>query len=171
MYIIWIIIIIITIIIIALTQIKVIIQKWEGKICTFTMNIINIFLIGRTMVSMNKKFWEELVANFPLIWHGSHRKRRFQQFFYCYVCIRCRGNVLIEPLHSKDKGIRIQTHRLIGSIYEVRRLDGLKFQNIYIKFHKDRFRHSKVDEGDSQTHRYHGDLICYFHFFKTTKVG
>jgi hypothetical protein len=29
----------------------------------------------------NEKFWEELIAYFPLIRHGSHRKRRLQQFF------------------------------------------------------------------------------------------
>jgi hypothetical protein len=30
----------------------------------------------------NKKFLEELIVYFPLIWHGPHRKRRVQQFFY-----------------------------------------------------------------------------------------
>jgi hypothetical protein len=28
-----------------------------------------------------------------------------QQFFYCCVCIRYRGNVSTEPLPSNDKGI------------------------------------------------------------------
>jgi hypothetical protein len=28
----------------------------------------------------NKKFWEELIAYFPLIRHGQHRKPRLQQF-------------------------------------------------------------------------------------------
>jgi hypothetical protein len=40
-----------------------------------------------------KKFWEELFAYFPLIRHRQHRKH-VQQFFYRYMCIRCRGNVL-----------------------------------------------------------------------------
>jgi hypothetical protein len=28
----------------------------------------------------NKKFWEELIAYFPMIRYGSHSKRRLQQF-------------------------------------------------------------------------------------------
>jgi hypothetical protein len=40
-----------------------------------------------------------------LIRHGPHWKRRFQQFFYCCVCIRYRGNVSTEPLPSNDRGI------------------------------------------------------------------
>jgi hypothetical protein len=38
------------------------------------------------------------MAYFPLICHGPYIKRRFQKFFYCCVCIRCRGNVFAEPL-------------------------------------------------------------------------
>jgi hypothetical protein len=38
-----------------------------------------------------------------LIWHGPHRKWRVQQSFYCWVCIRCRANVFIEPSPSKDR--------------------------------------------------------------------
>jgi hypothetical protein len=55
-----------------------------------------------------------------LVRHGPHVKRRVQQFFYCCVYIRGRGNVFTEPLPSNARGIHIQTHRLIG-IYEVRR--------------------------------------------------
>jgi hypothetical protein len=51
-----------------------------------------------------------------LIRHGPYW-RRVQQFFYCCVCIRYRGNVPIEPLPSNDKGIHIQTHRLMGEIF------------------------------------------------------
>jgi hypothetical protein len=40
-----------------------------------------------------------------LIRHGPHWKRRVQQFFYCCVCIRYRGNVSTEPLPSNDRGI------------------------------------------------------------------
>jgi hypothetical protein len=42
----------------------------------------------------NRKFWEELIAYFPLIRQVPHRKR-LQQFFHCCVCIRCRGNIWI----------------------------------------------------------------------------
>jgi hypothetical protein len=40
-----------------------------------------------------------------LIWHGPHWTQRVQQFFYCCVCIRYRGNVFTEPLPSNDRGI------------------------------------------------------------------
>jgi hypothetical protein len=33
----------------------------------------------------NKKFWEELIAYFPLKRHGPHRMRRPKQFFNCWV--------------------------------------------------------------------------------------
>jgi hypothetical protein len=61
------------------------------------------------------------MAYFPLIRHGPHRKRRVKQVFYYCVCIRCCGNVFSEPLPSNDRGLHIQTHRLMGGIYEVRR--------------------------------------------------
>jgi hypothetical protein len=44
----------------------------------------------------NKKFWEELIAYFPLIRHGPHTKRGVQQFFYCCMC--CSGNVFTEMI-------------------------------------------------------------------------
>jgi hypothetical protein len=72
-------------------------------------------------VEERKKFWEELFACFPLIRLGPRRKRRIQQFFYCFLCIRCRGNVFTEPLPSNDVGIHVQTHKLMGGIYEIRR--------------------------------------------------
>jgi hypothetical protein len=40
-----------------------------------------------------------------LIRHGPHWKRRVQQFFYCCVCIRYRGNVSTEQLPTNDRGI------------------------------------------------------------------
>jgi hypothetical protein len=39
-----------------------------------------------------------------LIIQGPHWKRRVQQFFYCCVCIRHRGNVPTETLPSNDRG-------------------------------------------------------------------
>jgi hypothetical protein len=67
----------------------------------------------------HKKLWEELISY--LIRNEPYRKRPFQQFFYCCLCICCRGNVFIEPLPSNDRRDYIQTQRLIGGIYEVRR--------------------------------------------------
>jgi hypothetical protein len=90
----------------------------------------------------NTKFCEELIAYFPFIRHGPHRKRRFQEFFFRCVCIRCRGNVFTEPLRSNGKGVCLQTHRLMRGIYEVRRWDGPRCRDIHTRFHKDLARHS-----------------------------
>jgi DNA mismatch repair protein MutH len=46
----------------------------------------------------DKKFWEELIAYFLLIRHGSRRKRQTEQFF-------------AEPLPINDMGLHIQTHK------------------------------------------------------------
>jgi hypothetical protein len=35
-----------------------------------------------------------------LIWNGLHRKHRVQQFYYCCVCIPCRGKIFTESLPS-----------------------------------------------------------------------
>jgi hypothetical protein len=96
---------------------------------------------------LNRKF-------FPLTRHGSHRKRRVQQFFYLCVCNRSRGNVFTDPLPSN---IHIQTHRLMGGIYDVRRWDGLRCHDT--KFHTDWLRLSKIDTRDMQTHRQERDHI------------
>jgi hypothetical protein len=84
------------------------------------------------------------IAYLLLIRYGPHRKWRVQPFFYCCVCIRCRCNVFTEP---SNRNVHIQTHRLMGRIYKVRRWDGLKCHDIHTKFHKDWSRHSKVGTG------------------------
>jgi hypothetical protein len=93
----------------------------------------------------NKKFWEELITYFSLIWPGHHRKWRVQQYFYSWVCICCHNNISIELLARTNRRIPIQTHRLMEGIYEVCHWDGLKHYNTHTKFHTDWFRHSKVD--------------------------
>jgi hypothetical protein len=35
--------------------------------------------------------------------------------------IRCHGNVFTESLAGNDRRLHIQTHRLMGGVYEVRR--------------------------------------------------
>jgi hypothetical protein len=47
-------------------------------------------------------------AGFPLTRRGPYRRRRVQHFFYSYVCILCRGNVLTEMLLSEYIGIHIE---------------------------------------------------------------
>jgi hypothetical protein len=45
----------------------------------------------------------------------------------------------------------------MGGIYEVCLLDWFSCHDKHTKFHKDCFRHSKVDRRDTQTHRKDGD--------------
>jgi hypothetical protein len=56
----------------------------------------------QNVTKRNKKFWEGLIAYFPLIQRGLHRKRRLQQFFVVFT----------DLLPSNDGGIHRQTHRL-----------------------------------------------------------
>jgi hypothetical protein len=58
----------------------------------------------------------------------------------------------------------------MGGIYEVRRCGGLRYHDIDAKFHKDSFSHSKVDEGDTQTHGQHGDFISLLLFFQNKEI-
>jgi hypothetical protein len=62
------------------------------------------------------KFWEELIAYFPLVRHRSHRKRRLQHFLRCRVSIRCCGNVFTEPRIYIYIYIYIKTHSLSLSL-------------------------------------------------------
>jgi hypothetical protein len=86
--------------------------------------------------------------------HGPHRKRRVQQFFYCCVCIRYRGNVSTEPLPSNDRGI---------------------FTGPFPGNDKGMFTKPlpSNDKGDTQTHthRQQRDLISQLYFFKIRKLG
>jgi hypothetical protein len=87
----------------------------------------------------------------PLIRYGPHRKWWTQQFFVAYI--RCRGNVYTKPLPSNNRGVHMQTHRLMGGVYKVRRCDGLRCHDIHTKFHKTISGIQKfMGGGDSQTH-------------------
>jgi hypothetical protein len=58
-----------------------------------------------------------------------------------------------KPLPSNDRGIHIQTHRLVGDIYEVRRCDGLRCHDVHSKYRKDWFMDLEVNKGDTPTAR------------------
>jgi hypothetical protein len=59
---------------------------------------ISFIYVKHSINKINKKnFWEERIAHFLLIRYEPHRKRSVQQFFYCCVCIRCRGTCLPSP--------------------------------------------------------------------------
>jgi hypothetical protein len=64
--------------------------------------------------------------------------------FFIVACIRCNGNVFTGPLPSNEQWDNIQTHRLVGGIYEVLRWDGVRCRDLHTKFHKNWSRHSKV---------------------------
>jgi hypothetical protein len=84
----------------------------------------------------------------PLLRHGPHTKRHVHKFFYCCVCIRCRGNVFTEPLPSNDK--RQSDERDLW-ITPFRRA---QVSCIHTRFRKDRCSHSKLDsEGYTRTRR------------------
>jgi hypothetical protein len=86
---------------------------------SFSLTVLPSDAIGMSLTNPRMN-WEELIAYFPSIRQGSHRKWRVQHFFYCWACIRCRSNIVTEPLPSNDKGIHIQTHGQIRGIYKVR---------------------------------------------------
>jgi hypothetical protein len=61
----------------------------------------------------------------------------------------------------------LQLYKLVGAIYELRlELGSDALIYVHTKFHKVWFRHSKVDGGDAQTHRQHGDGMSLLLFFE-----
>jgi hypothetical protein len=60
-------------------------------------------------------------------------------------------------------------HALVRVIYKVRQRGGIKCHGTHIEFKKYWFRHSKVDRGDTQTYRQHGDFINLLLFFRSKK--
>jgi hypothetical protein len=81
-------------------------------------------------------------------------------------CIHCHGNMFTKTLPGNDRGIHIQTHRLMGGTYEVCHWDRFRCHDIHTKCHKNWFRHSKVDGGGKhvQTHTQKGDIISLLIF-------
>jgi hypothetical protein len=85
------------------------------------------------------------------------------QYSYCHflrngLLLRSHGSTP-SGFQTCDNMMHIQTHRLMGRIYEVRRWDGLRCHNIHTEFQKVWFGHSKVDRGDTYTQTQHGNRI------------
>jgi hypothetical protein len=77
-------------------------ERSRGPFCNRKCNV------SKNLVTPQiKKFWEELMAYVLSVRHGPHRKRRFQQFIHCCMCIRIRGNVFTEPFACNDRGIHV----------------------------------------------------------------
>jgi hypothetical protein len=104
------------------------------------------------------------------------------------VCVRYRGNVSIEqllatiggfyrtePLPSNDRGIHVQTHRLMGGIFFNQAVEMDSGAVIYIpSFIKIGSGVQKLIGGihrHTQTHGQQRDLISLLYFFKIRKVG
>jgi hypothetical protein len=88
----------------------VVFWKWNVSFATL-MNSIVLFYLSVIHIFSYFLYFEKIQeilgrANrlLSLIRHGPHWKRRLQQFFYCCLCIRYRGNVCTEPLPSNDRG-------------------------------------------------------------------
>jgi hypothetical protein len=108
--------------------------------------------------------YKDRLTDSPLMWYGPHRKWCTQQFFYCCIC--CHGNLFLEPLPSngKGKGDTNKPHRLMEEIYEAFCRDQFRCHDIHTKFHKDWFRHSKLDRGrpHARTH-IHTETARWYH--------
>jgi hypothetical protein len=98
--------------------------------------------------SLNKKFWEELIAYFPLIRHGPHTKKDFSyNSFVACIFVAAVAFLLIRCLATIEGYIHIYIDRVMGGIYEIRRW----CHDMHTKFHKDWFSHSKLIEGHTNT--------------------
>jgi hypothetical protein len=106
---------------------------------------------------IKNKFLEELIAYFP--WYDTDR---IENYVFDNSIVACVFVTEVTFLPSRCLAtIQGYTYRhtdwwegfLLG------RWDGLRCRDIRTKFHKDWFRRSKVNKGDTQTHRQHGDRI------------
>jgi hypothetical protein len=97
----------------------------------------------------NKKFWEEITAYLPLIRLASHRKRSLQQFLISSgMCLpsRCLAKCIYRHTEWWEAFMKYAVQ--MGSV-----------AIIYTRFHKDWFRHSKINKRTSQTHKQEEDRI------------
>jgi hypothetical protein len=63
--------------------------------------------------------------------------------------VRCSSDIKVNTLTVSEAAMLVL---LMGGIYKVRRCDSLRWQDIHIKFHEDRFRRLKVVRGHTHTH-------------------
>jgi hypothetical protein len=188
-------------------------QEQNG--CYLPPDFIRLDLVENNNIkqNINRKFWEELIAYFPVIRHGPHRKRRVQLFFYsacvfvaavtfspsrCLVTIgkytyrhtdwwgglwstifwditpcsplrinrRFRGTYRLHLQGRKSKQSKNPAWEQVASSRKMVlfKTTAVRTSNP-MKFHKDLFKHSKVDRGDTQTQRQQSNLIRLPSFF------
>jgi hypothetical protein len=63
--------------------------NFSHSLFDYSYNSFGFFYVGGLL-------WRKLLIEY-LIWHQPRRKHCAQQFFYYCLCIRCRGNVRIDP--------------------------------------------------------------------------
>jgi hypothetical protein len=130
----------------------------------FNVTIFSLLFLFRR----NQKFQEELIAYFPLIRHRSNRKLRVQQFF-CF-CLFVAAVTFLPTLPSNDRGIHIQTYRLMGGIYEACRWDELRCHDIHNKFHKNWLKPSNLLGEIHRNTDSNCDLISLLLFFQNKET-
>jgi hypothetical protein len=103
----------------------------------------------------------------PLTWHGPHRKWRIQQFFYCCVCVFVTAVKFLPSRCLAMLGGYTYRHTDWWEIFFIK--TGLRCHDICTKFHKDWFRHSKLNGGIHRcTDTYTNNKVisqAYFYFF------
>jgi hypothetical protein len=77
----------------------------------------------------NKKLWEEIIAYF--LWYDTDRIENNRSSYSSVVgCLfAARMCIFSSCLTNNDRGTHVQTHRLMGRIYEVCIWDGLRSQD------------------------------------------
>jgi hypothetical protein len=133
----------------------------------FSTHRVAIFIVKNSRYQMtflwskrNRKFWEELIAYYPLIRQGLQRKYLQQMFAAAGTCLPCRCLATIGVIHTDWwEGFKK---------YDVEM--GSCDMNVHTKFHKDRFRHLKSDETVVDTD---SEVISQanVYFFRIRKVG
>jgi hypothetical protein len=77
-----------------------------------------------------------------------------------FICVRCFGNVLTEPLPSNNKGDTYADTETDGEHSWNIPLTWLRCHDIWTMFHEDWFRHSKSDRGGGYVYStQHDDFI------------
>jgi hypothetical protein len=120
-------------------------DKISRRICWYTLDM-------RFLVQGDKERWN---------WYNM--QQRFWLFRVKIIVLRLIVNRCLATIVGCT-----YRHILMGGIYEVRRWDGFNCYDIHTEFYKKWFRHSKVDGGDSQTHRQQCDLIS-LHLYSKNK--
>jgi hypothetical protein len=99
------------------------------------LQLIAVLQYSYTTLTNKKKFWEELIAYFPLILlHGQQRKRRLQQFFVAAgTCLpsRCLATIRGQADRRTDSPL------IRYGPYSKRRVQQLFYYCVYIRCHGD----------------------------------